>query len=232
LPDTAYLKGGWLRSPLDLSVSFASEQAIDQLAYLLNMDPWEFRQRNITDPRWRGVLDAAAQAAKWTPRRAASNRSTAKIVTGRGIGVGTHLVSYGGAVAEIEVNRETGQVVAKHMYGAIDAGLTVNPAFVENQIGGQLVQTASRMLKEEVTLNTTNVTSLDWSSYPILRFEECPEVTPVVVQRLDQRSSGAGEEVMAAAAGAIANAFFDATGVRMQEFPLTPARVLAALKRG
>jgi nicotinate dehydrogenase subunit B len=232
LPGTAYLKGGWLRSPLDLSVSFASEQAIDQLAYLLNMDPWEFRQRNITDPRWRGVLDAAAQAAKWTPRRAASNRSSAKIVTGRGIGVGTHLVSYGGAVAEIEVNRETGKVVAKHMYGAIDAGLAVNPAFVENQISGQLVQATSRMLKEEVTLNTTNVTSLDWNSYPILRFEECPEVTPVVVQRLDQRSSGAGEEVMAAAAGAIANAFFDATGVRMQEFPLTPARVLAALKRG
>jgi nicotinate dehydrogenase subunit B len=232
LPGTAYLKGGWLRSPLDLSVSFASEQAIDQLAFLLNMDPWEFRQRNITDPRWRGVLDAAAQAARWTPWPAGSNRSNAKIVTGRGIGLGTHLVSYGGAVAEIEVNRETGKVVAKHMYGAIDAGLTVNPAFVENQISGQLVQTCSRMFHEEVTLNTTNVTSLDWSSYPILRFEECPDVTPVVVQRLDQKSSGAGEEVMAAAAGAIGNAFFDATGVRMREFPLTPARVLAALKRG
>src|ERR1019366_2811233 len=123
----------------------------------------------------------------WTPRRAASNVSKAKIVTGRGIGLGTHLVSYGGAVAEIEVNKETGKVVAKHMYGAIDAGLAVNPAFIETQIGGQLVQTASRMFKEEVTFNTTNVTSLDWNSYPILRFEECPEVTPVVVQRLDQR---------------------------------------------
>ena len=232
VPGTAYLKGGWLRSPLDLSVSFASEQAIDELAYLLNMDPYEFRKRNIADERWMGVLDAAVKAANWTPRRAASTKSDAKIVTGRGIGLGTHLVSYGGAVAEIEVNKETGKVVAKHMYGAIDAGLTVNPAFVENQISGQLVQTASRMLKEEVTLSTTNVTSLDWSSYPILRFEECPEVTPVVVQRLDQRSSGAGEEVMAAAAGAIGNAFFDATGVRMREYPLTPARVLAALKQG
>jgi nicotinate dehydrogenase subunit B len=200
------------------------------------MDPWEFRQKNITDMRWRGVLDAAAQAAKWTPRRAgpnaASDKSGAKIVTGRGIGLGTHLVSYGGAVAEIEVNKETGKVVAKHMYGAIDAGLTVNPAFVENQISGQLVQTCSRMLKEEVTLSTTNVTSLDWNSYPILRFEECPEVTPIVVQRLDQRPSGAGEEVMAAASAAIGNAFFDATGVRMREYPLTPARVLAALKLG
>jgi nicotinate dehydrogenase subunit B len=119
--------------------------------------------------------------------------------------------------------------VAKHLYGAIDAGLAVNPAFIENQISGQLVQTASRMLKEEVTFNDTNVTSLDWNSYPILRFEECPEVTPVVVQRLDQKSSGAGEECMAACAGAIANAFFDATGVRMREYPLTPKRVLAAL---
>jgi CO/xanthine dehydrogenase Mo-binding subunit len=83
-----------------------------------------------------------------------------------------------------------------------------------------------------VKFDQTAVTSLDWASYPILRFDECPEVTPVVVQRLDQRSTGAGEEVMAAAAAAIANAFFDATGVRMKEYPLTPGRVLAALGVG
>jgi nicotinate dehydrogenase subunit B len=232
LPGKEYLKGGWLRSPLDLSFSFASEQTLDQLAYLLGLDPYEFRRRNIKDERWLGVLDAVAQAAKWRPGRAASKLSDARIVTGVGIGVGTHLASYGAAVGMIEVNKETGRVVAKHLYGAIDAGQTVNPAFVENQISGQLVQTASRMFKEEVTLSTTNVTSLDWNSYPILRFEECPEVTPVVVQRLDQRSTGAGEEVMAAAAAAIGNAFFDATGVRMHEYPLTPNRVLAALRRG
>ncbi len=231
LPVAEYLKGGWLRSPLDLSFSFASEQAIDELAYLLEMDPHEFRQRNIKDARWLGVLDAVAQAAKWTPRRAASKLSDAKIVTGRGIGVGTHLASYGAAVAEIEVNKETGKVLAKHLYGAIDAGQVVNPGNVEAQIGGQLVQTASRMFNEEVAFNTTNVTSLDWNTYPVLRFDECPQVTPVVVQRLTERSTGAGEEVMAAAAAAIANAFFDATGVRMEEYPLTPARVLAALKR-
>ncbi|HEX4134363.1 MAG TPA: molybdopterin cofactor-binding domain-containing protein [Bryobacteraceae bacterium] len=225
-----YLKGGWLRSPLDLSFAFASEQAIDQLAYMLKMDPYEFRKSNIVDERWMGVLDAAAKAANWRPRRAAPARS-AKVVRGHGIGLGTHLASYGGAVAEIEINKENGKIAIKHLYGAIDAGLVVNPAFVENQISGQLVQTASRMLKEEVTLSTTNVTSLDWNSYPILRFEECPEVTPVVVQRLDRKSSGAGEEVMAAAAAAIGNAFFDATGVRMREYPLTPARVLTALKQ-
>jgi CO/xanthine dehydrogenase Mo-binding subunit len=153
------------------------------------------------------------------------------VVRGRGIGLGTHLVSYGGAVADIEVDKETGKVAIRRLFGAIDAGLTVNPAFVENQISGQLVQSASRMLKEEITMSTTNVTSVDWNSYPILRFEECPEVTAVVVQQLNERPSGAGEEVMAAAAAAIGNAFFDATGVRMQEYPFTPARVLAALKK-
>jgi CO/xanthine dehydrogenase Mo-binding subunit len=231
LPVTSYLKAGWLRSPLDLSFAFASEQAIDQLAYLTGIDPYEFRRNNMTDMRWLGVLNAVAQAAKWTPRKAAI-LSKANVATGRGIGVGTHLTSYGAAVAEIEINKETGRVVAKHLYGAIDAGQVVNPGFVESQIMGQLVQTASRMLKEEVKFDQTGVTSLDWASYPILRFDECPEVTAVVVQRLDQRSTGAGEEVMAAAAAAIANAFFDATGVRMKEFPLTPSRVLAALKGG
>ncbi len=232
VPGLGYLKGAWLRSPLDLSFSFTSEQAVDQLAFLLKLDPYEFRQRNIKDARWLGVLDAAAKAANWTRRQAAGNLSKANIVTGRGIGMGTHLASYGAAVAEIEVNRETGQVVAKHLYGSVDAGLVVNPGNVESQISGQLVQTASRIFKEEVMFTKTNVTSLDWASYPILRFEECPQVTPVVVQRLNERSTGAGEEVMAAAAGAIANAFFDATGVRMTEFPFTPKRVLAALKRG
>jgi CO/xanthine dehydrogenase Mo-binding subunit len=150
-------------------------------------------------------------------------------VSGRGIGIGTHLASYGAAVAEIEVNKDTGSITARHLYGAIDAGQVVNPGNVENQISGQLVQTVSRVLKEEVTFNTTNVTSLDWNSYPILRFQESPQVTPIVVQRMNERSTGAGEEVMAAAAAAIANAFFDATGVRMTEYPMTPKRVLAVL---
>jgi nicotinate dehydrogenase subunit B len=228
---TDYLKAGWLRSPLDLSFAFVSEQAIDQLAHRLALDPYEFRKRNIADERWLGVLDAAAQAAKWTPKRATANRGRATIVPGRGIGLGTHLASWGGAVADIEVNTTTGQVAIRHLYGALDAGLVVNPAIVESQIRGQLVQTASRMLHEEVTFDTSGVTSVDWTSYPILRFEECPAVTPIVVQRINERSLGAGEEVMAAAAAAIANAFFDATGVRMDTFPFTRPRVLAALKR-
>ncbi|MFY9527442.1 MAG: molybdopterin cofactor-binding domain-containing protein [Candidatus Acidiferrales bacterium] len=231
VPGHGYLKGQSLRSPLDVSFSFASEQAIDGLAHLAEMDPFLFRQRNIKDARWLEVLNGVAKAAGWTPRKAASSLSDAKVVKGRGIALGTHLTSYGAAVAEIEVDKETGRIVAKHMYGALDAGLAVNPGFVENQITGMLVQATSRMLKEEVTFTKTNVTSLDWDSYPILRFEECPEVTAIVVQRLNEKSDAAGEEMLGPAAAAIANAFFDATGERLQEYPLTPNRVLATLGR-
>ena len=151
------------------------------------------------------------------------------MVRGRGIGLGTHLASWGGAVADVEVNTRTGAVRILHLFGALDAGLVVNPSNVTQQIIGQLVQTASRMLLEEVTFDTTHVTSLDWNSYPILRMQDCPQITPVIVQHLDQESLGAGEEVMAAAACAIANAFFAATGRRMRHYPFTPERVLATL---
>src|SRR6185436_1161492 len=107
LPVADYLKAAWLRSPLDLSFAFASEQAIDELAYRIGLDPYEFRLRNIADERWQGVLDAAAKAAAWTPRRRQASggqapiaeRRNARVVSGRGIGLGTHLQSWGGAVA-------------------------------------------------------------------------------------------------------------------------------------
>lgn len=224
-----YLKGAWLRSPLDLNCAFVAEQAIDDLAFQLKQDPLEFRRNNILDERWLGVLEGAAKGANWQTRAAAQSLSKENIVRGRGIGLGTHLASWGGAVAEIEVNKSSGEIKVLHLCGAIDAGLVVNPSNVENQIIGQLVQTASRMLLEEVTFNKTNVTSLDWASYPILRIKDAPRITPVIVQRLNEKPFGAGEEVMAAAAAAIANAFFDATGKRMHTYPMTPERVKAAL---
>ena len=229
VPMTGYLKGAPLRSPLDLSFSFASEQIIDELAHAAKIDPLAFRRRNIADARWLGVLDAAAAAAGWQPRVAASSPSSAEVVTGRGIGLGSHHVSYGAAVAEIEVNRRTGEIVARRVFAALDAGLTVNPALVENQIVGQAIQAVSRVLKEEVTFDGNGVNSLDWVSYPVLRFAEHPQVTAIVVQRLDEPSTGAGEEAMGATGAAIANAFFDATGVRLRQYPMTPARVKAAL---
>jgi nicotinate dehydrogenase subunit B len=229
VPMVGMLKGAPLRSPLDLSFAFASEQTIDELALAAKMDPLEFRRKNIGDARWLGVLNAAAEAAKWQPRLAASSLAKDEVVRGRGIGLGTHHVSYGAAVAEIEVNRRTGNIVATRLYGALDAGLIVNPALVENQIIGQMIQATSRTLKEEVTFDRNGVTSIDWVSYPVLRFAEHPHVTPVVVQRLEEPSTGAGEEVMGATAAAIANAFFDATGVRLRQYPMTPERVKAAV---
>ena len=229
VPMVGLLKGAPLRSPLDLSFAFASEQTIDELAFAVKMDPLEFRRSNIGDGRWLGVLNAAAEAAQWKPRVAASALSNAETVTGRGIGLGTHHVSYGAAVAEIEVNRRTGSIVAKRICAALDAGQAINPALVENQIVGQVIQATSRTLKEEVRFAATGVTSLDWVSYPVLRFAEHPDVVPVVVQRLDEPSTGAGEEVMGATAAAVANAFFDATGVRLREYPMTPERVKSAL---
>ncbi len=228
-PAEKYLRGAWLRSPLDVAMAFTSEQAIDELARRLGMDAYQFRRQNISNDRWLGVLDAVAQAANWEPRAPASEVDSSEVVTGRGIALATHLQSWGAAVAEVEVNRRTGKVRAKKLYGAIDAGLTVNPGNVESQITGQLVQAASRMLIEEVKFTPEGVTSLDWNSYPVIRFEDVPEVVPIVVQRLNEPSSGAGEECLAAAAAAIANAFFDATGVHMTEHPLTPERVLVAL---
>jgi nicotinate dehydrogenase subunit B len=178
-----------------------------------------------------GVLDAVAKASNWRAH-VAGDRKSGDIVTGTGVALGTHFVSYGAAVAEIEVNRKTGEIRVLHVYGALDAGLIVNPASVEHQIEGQLIQATSRILHEEVRFNETNVTSLDWSSYPILRFDEAPVVTPIVISHPDKPSTGAGEEVLAAGGAAIANAFFDATGIRMHERPMTPERVFAALKAG
>jgi nicotinate dehydrogenase subunit B len=238
LPGVGYLKIGPLRAPLDPPYFFAQEGMIDELAHAARLDPYEFRKRNISHPRWLGVLKAAADAARWTPRVSASAVSEEKIVAGRGIGLGTHhlqmnqgdRITYAAAVAEIEVNRDNGVIVAKHIYGAMDCGLAVNPGIVESQIVGMSVHGTSLALKEEVRFNQTNVTSLDWSGYQTLRFGEHPAVTPIVVQQINERSSGAGEEVLPAVVAAIGNAFFDATGVRLRQFPMTPQRVQAALK--
>jgi nicotinate dehydrogenase subunit B len=233
-----YLRIGALRAPLDPPYFFAQEGMMDELAFAAKLDPYEFRKRNISHARWLGVLKAATDAAKWTPRVAASNLPNGKIAAGRGIGLGTHhlamnqgdRITYAAAVVDLEVNKETGAVAVKHVYGAMDCGLAINPAIVESQIIGMSIHGTSLALKEEVHFNQTNVTSLDWSSYQTLRFAEHPAVTPIVVQQIHEKSSGAGEEVLPAVVAAIGNAFFDATGVRLHEFPLTPRRVLAVLR--
>jgi CO/xanthine dehydrogenase Mo-binding subunit len=226
-----YFLNGALRDPAGPQTSFASEQLIDELAYAANMDPLDFRRKNISDPRWLGVLDAAAQAAGWQPRVANSVKQTGDVVKGRGFGFGRHgTAAYAAGIVEIEVNKKTGKIVVKNLFNAMDAGLAVNPGLVENQMTGASVQGVSRALYEEVRFTTSRVTSLDWVSYPILRFVDHPTTTNVLVQRTNELPIGVGEPATTPPAPAIANAFFDATGVRIREVPMTPARVRATLK--
>jgi len=224
-----FLRGNALRSPIDMVIAFASEQSIDALALTVGLDPIVFRRRNITNPRWLGVMNAVAKASNWETRLQGSRVQQGRLTRGRGIALGTHFSSFAAAVAEVEVDRQTGRVSVTHIYGALDCGLAVNPDIVESQMLGMCTQAASRMLKEEVLFDQNGVTSLDWSSYPVIRFDEAPRITPILISRLGEKPSGAGEELMGPTGAAIANAFFDATGVRLREFPLTPKRVLAAL---
>jgi nicotinate dehydrogenase subunit B len=230
-----FLKGIWLRAPGAPQAVFASEQTIDQLAHAANIDPIAFRIQNIDAnettgvARWLGVLDAVAQAARWKPKASASNLDRGNLVTGRGVAIGGFADSYPAIVADITVNRKTGKITVDHLYAAQDAGTTVNPASVENQMEGCLIQGVSRALIEEVSFTRTRQTALDWVSYPVIRFKDAPAVTTVVVQRLDLPPSGSGEPTTAAVAAAIANAFFDATGVRLHRAPMSPRYVRAAL---
>jgi nicotinate dehydrogenase subunit B len=225
-----YLKVTFLRAPLAPQGTFASEQFVDELAYAAGMDPLEFRRQNITDERWMGALNAAAAAAKWQPRVANGHKPSGNVVSGRGIAIGGFANSFVGTVAEIEVNKKTGKIVVKHVYGAQDAGLAVNPALIENQMEGAMMQGVSRAIIESVTTSKERITSLDWATYPSLRFKDAPAVTAVVVNRPDKVSSGSGEPALAPVAAAIGNAFFDATGVRIRQAPMTPGRVRATLK--
>ena len=190
----------------------------------------QFRRQNINGERWLGVLDAVAKASKWAPRRIASSRQTGRIRTGRGIALGTHLSSYGAAVADIEVDTETGVVVAKHMFGSIDPGQVINPGIVERQIEAQMCVAASRMLKEEVTFSKTNVTSLDWGHMPAPAVRRSPDVTAVVVNRPSVPASGAGEKRSRPARPPSRTRSSTRPVCGCIRFRFTPARVLAALR--
>jgi nicotinate dehydrogenase subunit B len=236
LVDT-YFKTSALRGPLCPQTCFASEQLVDELAHAAGIDPFEFRLRNVSTAQandgtgqWRDALVAVARLANWRPRVAASRLSDAEVVSGRGIALGGFVGSQAAVVAEIEVNKRTGKILAKHMYTAQVAGLTVYLDGIENQLEGNLIMGTSRALHEEVAFNTRRATSIDWVTYPILRFKDSPKVSRTIVQRADLAPTGSGEPPQAAIPAAIANAFFDATGVRIRTAPLTPGRVRAVLK--
>jgi len=233
LPGTAYFKTSTMRAPQAPQTCFASEQFIDELAYAAKMDPYQFRLQNInqTDQnRWHDSLVGAAQLANWQPRVANSIKQTGTVRTGRGIGLGTFGGSQAGAVVEISVNLKTGKITVDKAYSAQVAGLTVYLEGATQQMEGNLVQGSSRALLEEVDFNTKRQTSLDWVTYPIIRFKDSPKVATKIVQRTDLAPSGSGEPPTCPVPAAIANAFFDATGVRIRQAPMTPALVRATLK--
>jgi CO/xanthine dehydrogenase Mo-binding subunit len=241
-------KNSSLRAPNALQTCFASEQLIDHLAYLAGQDPYQFRLNNIssaplgtganqsvagTNPgmwQWRDALNGAATAANWKPKVANSVKQTGDIRTGRGIAIGGFANSQAAVVADIQVSMKSGKIVATHLTSAQVAGLSVAPALIENQQSGALIMGLSRSLYEGVVFNTQRVTSLDWVTYPLLRFKDSPTVTTVVVQRTDIQPTGSGEPPTAPVGAAIANALFDATGVRVTQAPMTPAVVKAAFK--
>ena len=231
-PEPIPLRTSNLRAPGDVARCFASEGFLDEIAADLKLDPVEFRLKNLTgNKRAIECLQAAADKANWQKRPSPAAVSSGNVATGRGIALTQRAGTYVAAVAEVEVNKSTGEVAVKRVVCAHDCGLMINPDGVKNQVEGNIVQGVSRALYEEVTYDANGVTSLDWGTYPILRFPEVPELDIVLINRPEMQPLGAGEGATIPPAAAIANAIFDAVGVRLREGPFTPKRVLAAMQK-
>jgi CO/xanthine dehydrogenase Mo-binding subunit len=220
-----------LRAPGDLARVFASESTIDEIASDLHVDPVQFRLRYLTsDKRVSDILVATAKKAGWTDHQAPAPPSTGDKASGRGVAVANRANTMTAAVAEIEVDKSTGDVTVKKITLGHDCGLIVNPDGLKNQIEGNVLQAVSRALLEEVKFDSTGQKNLDWNSYPVIRFEQIPDVEIVLIDRPEMQPLGGGEPSIVPVTAAIANAIFDATGVRLRQVPFTPQRVLSALK--
>ncbi|HEY2645827.1 MAG TPA: molybdopterin cofactor-binding domain-containing protein [Candidatus Acidoferrales bacterium] len=220
-----------LRAPGDLARVFASESTIDEIASDLHVDPVQFRLRYLTsDKRIPEILTATVKKAGWTDRPSPAPASTGNIAAGRGVAVANRANTMTTAVAEIEVDKTTGDVSVKKITLGHDCGLIVNPDGLKNQIEGNILQGVSRALLEEVQFDSTGQKNLDWNSYPVIRFQHVPEVEIVLINRPEMQPLGGGEPSIVPITAAIANAIFDATGARMRQVPFTPERVLSALK--
>jgi CO/xanthine dehydrogenase Mo-binding subunit len=228
---TSSLRG--LGSPQN---SFANESFMDELALAAGVDPAEFRRRHLTDPRAIAVIDAVVKRANWVARSKPPTRvppASASVVSGRGFGYVQYdrTEAYVAAVVDVDVRPDTGTVRVRRVCVAHDCGLIVNPDGLRNQIEGNVIQAISRTLKEAVRFDSTQITSVDWNSYPILRFSEIPDAIDIeLLDRPDQSSVGAGEAATSPIPAAIANAIFDATGARVRDVPFTPERVRATIR--
>ena len=221
-----------MRDPVGLQIQFASEQFIDELAYATGDDPIAFRLKYAKAPRDIAVLKAAAEKSGWEPRGNSKRVRTGNVLTGRGIAYAQRAGTIVAVVAEIEVDRKTGRIWGRKFTVAHDCGLIVNPQGLRYTIEGGLVQALSRTLYEEVQFAPDKVKSVDWNSYPILEIKDTPEsIDIVLINRPEAPPTGAGEATCRVVPAAIANAFFDATGVRMRQAPLNPARIKTVLSK-
>jgi len=222
----------WIRTPGRMQNTFANESFVDELAAAVGMDPLDFRLRNLNDPRGVELLQRLAKLANW-PSRTGRVEQAGDVVKGRGVSyVKYELVrTYVGVVADVEVDKKTGKVAVKKFYVAHDCGQIINPDGLKNQIEGNVVQTTSRTLLEELQFDRAKVTSVDWKTYPILKFPDVPDVAIDLIDRPTEKPWGAGEPTAAVVPSAIANAIFDATGARLRSVPFTPEKVLAMLPK-
>lgn len=201
---------------------FANESFIDEIAHELGADPLELRLDLTRDnPTGRSVLEEVARMAEWSRPR-------------EGTSLGVALSDYGGAsvsagIAEVSVNEETGIITVHRYWMAIDAGFIVSPRNTEAQMEGNIVYGISSALKERISVNAGSVDQSNFHDYPVLRMHEMPELH-VRALSSDGPPSGVGELGLATTGPAIANAVFATTGVRLRELPMTPERVLAALR--
>ncbi|MGE5335226.1 MAG: molybdopterin cofactor-binding domain-containing protein, partial [Nitrososphaerota archaeon] len=232
LPDQSVTLHWLARAPLRFSSmrslgafanTFANESFMDELAVAAGADPLAFRLRYLDDPRARAVVEAAARRAGWGEPLPAGE--------GRGLAFARYenTEAYVATVAQVAVDTAAGAVRVLQLVVAHDCGQVINPDGVRNQIEGNVIQSLSRALKEEVRFTPAGITSLDWESYPILTFAEIPEIAIELLDRPDQPPLGAGEPATVTTAPAVANAAFAACGVRLRAIPFTPARIKAAL---
>jgi nicotinate dehydrogenase subunit B len=204
--------------------TFAIESFMDELAEAAGIDPLSFRLLHLRDPRARAVLQTAVDKAGWTPGAKGDGRK------GRGLAFCRYksIGMYAAAVVDVEVDRNTGVIKVPRVVMAADIGLVVNPDGAKNQLEGGIIQAVSLTLKEQVGFDRSQITSRDWSGYPILTFPEVPSIEIVLMERSDP-SLGAGEGSLPPTSAALANAFAHATGRRIRELPMAPERVKAAL---
>jgi len=224
------LRSAHLRDPVGPQIHFASESFIDEVATAVNADPIEFRLRHVKEPRDVAVIKAAAEKAKWDTRPSPRRDQTGNTVSGRGIAYAQRNGTRVTVIAEVDIERASGKIWARKFTVAHDCGQIINPDGLAKCIEGNIVQGVSRTLWEEVTFDRNAVTSVDWVSYPILDITETPgQVDVVLINHPELPPTGAGEPSIRPVAAAIANAIFDATGVRIRLVPFSPDRVKAAL---